>query len=79
MHEQQLKEMKCTETIWALEVYKNPNLVWDQQFKEMKTKLTQSITKLMKMNMKSYQTYMYFNMHVIGLNQQINVRIKKDT
>jgi len=58
-------QIKSTEIIRALEVYINPSLTWDKQFKIMKDRTKQSITKLINIDVNTQQVYLYFNMYLI--------------
>ena len=43
-----LKQLKSNETTYALGVYINPSLDWNDQYKVMKEKLEHSVTKLIR-------------------------------
>ena len=64
LHNYQLKQINNDKTTHALGVYVNPKLNWNNQFKIMKKKMIESTTKLMNTRVNTFQTYLFFNMHM---------------
>ena len=60
-----IKQSQVNESIKTLGVYANPSLNWNDDFGYVKNKMTASIKKLMRTEMKTYQAQMRFNMHVL--------------
>ena len=54
VYEEELKQIKAQNTVCILEVYMNPELMQDKQFRVMQEKLVRSITKLIKIELNSY-------------------------
>lgn len=42
-----------------------PNLGWNEQFKEMRRKLVESIKKLMRTQIETYQVHAFFNTYML--------------
>ena len=54
--------MQVDESIKTIGVCANPSLNWNDEFEHVKKKMTVSIKKLMRTEMKTHQAHVHFNM-----------------
>jgi len=65
VHGEKINAISVSESTRTLGVYLNPSLTWGGQFEVMRSKLTKSITKLMNLDINSYQASVYYHIYMI--------------
>ena len=62
---EKIVSIEVTQSTRTLGVHLNPALLQKSQFKVMRLKMSESITKLMNLDINSYQASVYYNMYMI--------------
>ena len=65
VHGETIKAIDVSQSTRTLGVHLNPAISWKGQFEVMRKKMNTSITKMMNMEINSYQAAMYFNVYMI--------------
>ena len=52
-------------SVKTLGIYLNPMIDWKDQHEHVKNKIQVTIKKLMRTDMKQYQTHIHFNVHML--------------
>ena len=60
-----IKQSQVNVSVKTLGVHINPRLNWNDEFECVKHKVTATIKKLMRTEMKTYQAHMYYNVYML--------------
>jgi len=67
VHGKKIKAIDINKSTRTLGVHLTPALSWKGQFEVMRAKMHKSITKIMNMDINSYQASVYYNIYMIRL------------